>query len=147
MICDSCSSKPGYSSLVPTEVELGFGILYSKIGTFSPNSVWLGTLLGFWGGLGACSPGKKLLIWGLQTAGNASKLSILPSLRYIWVILKSFTVPSSGPGCTMCTPLPTGLDFNAVDVYIYSTLTRCDTTYMCGGFARGDIRLIFALFR
>ena len=48
-----------------------------KIGTFSPNSVRLGTLLGFLGDPGAC----------LQTAGNASKLSILPSLRYIWVIL------------------------------------------------------------
>ena len=49
----------------------------SKIGTFSPNSVRLGTLLGFLGDPGAC----------LQTAGNASKLSILPSLRYICVNL------------------------------------------------------------
>ena len=37
-------------------------------------------------------PQKKLEIWGLQTAGNALKLSILPSPCY-----KHFTIPSGGP--------------------------------------------------
>ena len=32
-------------------------------------------------------PWKKLAIWGLQTAGNAPKLSILPSPCYFCIIL------------------------------------------------------------
>ena len=59
----------------------------SKIGTFPPNSGRLATLLGILACLGACSPVKKIEILGLQTAGNALKLSILPSPRYFCIIL------------------------------------------------------------
>ena len=59
----------------------------SKIETIPPNSGRLDTLQGFLGGPGAYSPGKKLDIWGLQTAGNALKLSILPSPGYFCIIL------------------------------------------------------------
>ena len=46
----------------PTEVESGFGFS-SKIGTFSPNSGGLDTLLGFLGLRGAYSPQK---IWKIE---------------------------------------------------------------------------------
>ena len=46
---------------VPTEVESGFGILLSKIGTIPPNSGRLDTLQGLLGGPGACFPGKDYI--------------------------------------------------------------------------------------
>ena len=59
----------------------------NKIGTISPNSGSLDTLQGFFGGSGGMLPRKKLDIWGLQTAGNALKLPILPSPCYFCIIL------------------------------------------------------------
>ena len=63
----------------------------SKIKTITPNSVRLDTLQGsrVWGGGGSRGilPRKKLGIWGLQTAGNAVKLSILASPCYFCIIL------------------------------------------------------------
>ena len=53
LACESCSPKLG---CVPTEVESGFS---SKIGTIPPKSGRLDTLQGFFGGPGACSPGKN----------------------------------------------------------------------------------------
>ena len=64
-----------------------------------PNSGWLATLLGFrgrgGGSWGMLLPGKKLEISG--TAGNALKLSILPSPTLFLYRLKPFTIPSGGP--------------------------------------------------
>ena len=57
----------------------------------------LGHPVRVFGGPGACSPGKKLEIWGLQTAGNELKLSMLPSLCYILYHFKYFTIRSGGP--------------------------------------------------
>ena len=74
--------------------------------------IWDGWLLclGFWGFWGMLLPGKKLEIWGFQTAGNALKLSILPSPTLFLYRLKSFTIPSGGPfwflGAGVRTPLP-----------------------------------------
>ena len=75
------------------------------------NSGRLDTLQGFFGGLGACSPGE-IEIWVLQTAGNTLKWSILPSPPYFLYHFKSFTTPSGGPFCLLgergggcvCTP-------------------------------------------
>ena len=79
--------------------------LSSKIETNSPSSGRLDTLQRF---------EKKIKIWGLQTAGNVLKLSILTSPCYFCIISKSFTIPSGGPfwhlgACTPPPPLPTGL--------------------------------------
>ena len=68
-----------------------------------PNLGWLATLLGLGGGgsvgaggsWGMLLPGKKFEIWG--TAGNALKLSILPSPTLFLYRLKPFTIPSGGP--------------------------------------------------
>ena len=92
---------------VPTEDE---SVLSSKIGTIPPNSGRLDTVRS-----GGMLPRRKLEICGLQTAGDALKLSILPSPCYFCI--KYFTIPSGGPfwlfggGCvrTPRTPLPTGL--------------------------------------
>ena len=62
-----------------------------------PNSGRLATLLGFLGDPGVCSFRKKLEIWGFQIAGNALKLSILPSPTLFLYRLKYFTIPSGGP--------------------------------------------------
>ena len=59
----------------------------STIGKIPPNSGRLDTLQGLLGGPWACSHGKKLEIGGLQTAGNALKLSILPSPCHFCIIL------------------------------------------------------------
>ena len=68
----------------------------------SQQNVWFGNagkLENLWlnrGIRGAWSPGKKIEIWGLQTAGNVLKLSILPSPRY-FASFKYFTISSDGP--------------------------------------------------
>ena len=89
----------------------------SKIETIPPNSGCLDTLQGFFWGPGGCFPGKKIEIWGLQTAGNALKWSILPSPCYfcnILNILRSHQADLFGSWGGACAPrapppLPTGL--------------------------------------
>ena len=61
--------------------------------------------------LGHAPSRKKLEIWGFQIAGNALKLSILPSPTLFLYCLKSFTIPSGVPlqwllGGGICTPAP-----------------------------------------
>ena len=68
-------------TLVPAEIEFSI-----KIGTIPPNSRLLDTLQGLRGS-GSMLLRKKLEICGLQTAGNAMKLSILPPLRYFCISL------------------------------------------------------------
>ena len=87
LACESCSC-------VPTEIESRFGFS-SKIGMFSSNSGRFDTLLGFLGGTGACSPGKKIENWGLPNC----RLSILtPPIYFCYLCsFKFFTVPLSGP--------------------------------------------------
>ena len=123
---------PKYISLLVGLWELLFkiGILMSrlklsrdsgfstKIETIPPNSGRLDTLQGFWG------VPEKLEIWGLQTAGNALKLSILPSPCYFCIVLKILWSHQAdlfgswrrgvGGGGGACAPratpsLPTGL--------------------------------------
>ena len=109
-----------WDNRVPTELESGFS---SKIGTIPPNSERLDTLQGIFGGPGTCSHGK-IEISGFETAGNALKLSILPSPHYFSIILnllRSHQADLFGSwGGGACTPppppaLPTGL----------LTLTEC----------------------
>ena len=56
-------------------------------------------------------PGKKKIeIWGLQTAGNALNLSILPSPCYFCIILNILRSHQADLfGSWGASPLPTGL--------------------------------------
>ena len=73
-------------------------------------------------------PGKKLEIWGSQTAGNALKLSILPPPRYFCIILNLLRSYQGGPfwllsDCVRTPrtpPLPTGLHLHL----IFQTLVK-----------------------
>ena len=65
----------------------------------SSNSGQFDTPLGFLGGTGACSPGKKKKMEVFQTAGKALRLSILtPPIYFCYLCsFKSFTVPLGLP--------------------------------------------------
>ena len=88
----------------------------SKIETIPPNSRRLDTRQGVFGESREMLPRKKITeIWNLQTAGNALKLSILPSPCYFCIIKKYFTISSGGPfwllggggvACAPRAPLP-----------------------------------------
>ena len=82
---ESCSSKSGYSCADLSRVGIRNSLVKSRHSHLIRDDWTL--CLGFWAvRRGQASP-KNLEISGLQTVGNAAKLSILPSLRYIWVIL------------------------------------------------------------
>ena len=66
---------------------------------------------GFWGA-GGMLPRTKIEIWGIQTAGNTLKLSILPSPRYFCIILnllRSHQADFFGSCAHLPFPLLTGL--------------------------------------
>ena len=112
LACESCSSKLGYSCPdLKSSRDSGFS---SKIWTIPPTSGLLDTLRGFLRGPGPCSLGKKKIeTRGLQNAGNALKLSIIPSPRYfcnILNILRPHQADLFGSWGGACAPpLPTGL--------------------------------------
>ena len=111
LACESCYSKSGY--LCPDWSWVGIRDSQVKLGKSRLNRDAWTVCKGFFGGggvrgSGGMLPQKKFEIWGLQTAGNALKLLILPSLCYICMILNllrshqadlfgSWGMPAHGP--------------------------------------------------